>query len=148
MELYHVTELAQKRALWGVFSRYHYLSHTFSAGAKVYVATVNDSLAAFCAVINFPHPKVDAMRIHRLVVLPAFQGCGVGMLLMDYVARLYHKQRKVMFITTTHPALIRAMSKSPHWICFDKGRKGKYGKNSNYKNSSTDRITTSWRFRP
>lgn len=115
----------------------------------MYVATVNDQLAGFQAVINFPHAHLkNAVRLHRTVVQPAFQGIGLGGVLTSYVVDMYHRNGTKVFTTTTHPARIRQLSRSPNWICTHKGRVGKVGKNSAMKSSSSSRITTSWKYAP
>ncbi|UHG93625.1 GNAT family N-acetyltransferase [Spirosoma oryzicola] len=139
----------RKRELWKAFSKHHYLAHTFNASAWVYVATVNGQLAGFLAVLNFPHPKVkNAIRLHRTVVLPAFQGIGLGNVLTSHVVKMYHRNGTKIFTTTTHPARIKQLSKSPDWTCTHKGRVSPAGKNGTMKRHSESRITTSWRYAP
>ena len=73
-----------------MFRRYHYLNHDLSKSPQQYVAFYNDKPVAFCAVINFPHPKIKPMwKTHRIVVLPDYQGIGIGTKLLDFVAQKY-----------------------------------------------------------
>lgn len=114
---------------------------------------VNDELAGFNSSLPFVHPKVKNTRqIHRAVVLPDFQGIGLGVYLWNFVAE-YYKQKNVNCIaTTSNPALIHYMTKSPKWICTRFGRttavlnahKGITGLNKTV--SGVSRITTSWKY--
>ena len=52
--------------------------------------------------------KVKYYRVGRLVVLPDYQGIGVGKRLLDFVAKLYYSQTKLPFyILTSNPQIVR-----------------------------------------
>ena len=71
-----------------MFAKYHYLNHSHNNAAKVYIATINDSIAGFLSVLHFPHPKAkNIKKIHRLVILPDFQGAGFGLLFLNYISK-------------------------------------------------------------
>jgi GNAT superfamily N-acetyltransferase len=47
-------------------------------------------------------------RVSRLVVLPDYQGIGVGKRLLNFIAELYTSQTKIPFyILTSNPQIIR-----------------------------------------
>lgn len=84
--------------------------------------TVDGNLAGFCAMIHQPHPKVKNMkRVHRLVILPQFQGMGLGEILSSHVADLFFKQNIRIRIGSSHPSLYYRYSNSPLWTY--KGKK-------------------------
>lgn len=56
------------------------------------------------------------MRGHRLVVLPDYQGCGVGTALLDFVGSDCLDRGERFVFTATSPALFRAGNR-PNWIC-------------------------------
>ncbi|GAB3272877.1 hypothetical protein GCM10027347_44840 [Larkinella harenae] len=113
----------------------------------MFVATVNGQLAGFTAVLTFPHPVVkNCLRIHRTVVLPSFQGLGLGIKLRNTIASLITREGRKLITTTTHPALIRQMQKDPLWACTAKKRHPKPGKSSQFNSTSSNRITTSWKY--
>jgi len=132
-----------------MFSKYHYLSHTHNNAASVYFATVNDEIAGFISVLHFVHPIVKNMKkVHRLVVLPEYQGIGVGNILLNEVAKLYINNR--FSIVTSSPSLISSLKKSKEWIAKRIGRassgSGKI-QNKNIKGStSCNRITVSFEY--
>lgn len=90
-----------------MFSKYHYLSDSFNIAAKVFICFANDNLCGFCAALPFPHPKIkNVYREHRTVVLPDFQGVGIGHKFSNWVAEYFIKHGKRYVSTTSNPALI------------------------------------------
>jgi GNAT superfamily N-acetyltransferase len=65
---------------------------------------------AFCAVLSAIGYR-GVWRVSRLVVLPDYQGIGIGRAMLSAVAEQYPRLR----ITTSHPALLRALSADPAW---------------------------------
>jgi GNAT superfamily N-acetyltransferase len=103
---------------WPIFKGHHYLSADISKSAQCYIATWNDKPVAFCSVLHFPHAKVrNFKREHRTVVLPDYQGVGIGNALSEAVAQHYVNQGFRFISTTSHPAMIRHRARSPLWRC-------------------------------
>ena len=76
-----------------------------------------DDIIAFYAVLHFPHPrKKNIKKGHRLVVLPDYQGIGIGTRFADMVADYYHKLGFDYFRIMSAKNVIAALSKSPLWI--------------------------------
>ncbi len=65
---------------------------------------------AFAAVLNAIGRR-GVWRVSRLVVLPDYQGIGIGRAMLAAVADLYPRLR----ITTSHPAMLRALAADPDW---------------------------------
>lgn len=136
-------------AAWELFSRHHYLSANIHRGASCYVAYVGGQLAAFVAMLFFPHPHAPAWRVHRIVTLPDFQGVGIGTAMLDYVAGLYAASGKRVTIITTHPGLVASLRRSKDWTVTRKGsfassrHKGVPGMT---KHTATARLTWGFRF--
>ena len=82
------------------------------------MAYVDGTLAGFYSVLPFPHPKVkNTFKGHRLVMLPDFQGLGIGLRLRTEVARYYtEKLGKTFTAVTSHPAIIHGLKKHPNRI--------------------------------
>ena len=130
-----------------MFRKHHYLSHSHSSSAQCYVGCINGAPVAFCSIMHYPHPKVKKIkRILRLVVLPEYQGIGVGKRLLDWVAKTYEDKGFKPTIITSHPALVQSLKRNPLWNCYSKGRQipGK-GSMKNLQ-FSKNRITTSWAY--
>lgn len=101
---------------WQVFKQYHYLTEDLNKAAKCYLVTWNDKPVAFYAVLPFPHGNIkNGFRMSRVVVLPDYQGLGVGGRLLDYISAIYKKEGCTMYIKTSNPALWNNMSKSGNW---------------------------------
>jgi GNAT superfamily N-acetyltransferase len=114
---------------------------------------VNGELAGFTSTLHFVHPRVKNTRQgHRTVVLPDFQGIGLGVHITNFVAEWYLQQGKTYIMTISNPALTHAMKKSPKWICTRFGRttvvlNAHKGIGSlNKAVSGVSRITTSWKY--
>jgi GNAT superfamily N-acetyltransferase len=57
--------------------------------------------------------KAKYYRVSRLVVLPDYQGIGVGKRLLNFVAELYTSQTKMPFyILTSNPQIIKGDMKN------------------------------------
>ena len=148
LEIY---ETKRKEYYWSIFSKYHYLSANFHVAARTYICTCNGKIAALCAVLPFPHPTVkNTWREHRSVVLPDFQGVGIGTAFTDYVAGLFQKEGKTFISTTSNPAMIATRRKSKKWKCLKIGRhrsgSGKLHNKRKKESGSSSRITASFEF--
>jgi GNAT superfamily N-acetyltransferase len=90
-----------------MFRQYHYLNGSLGAGVRCYVAIYKDKPIAFIAVVR-THMKGKYFRVSRLVVLPDYQGIGVGRHLLDFISELYTSQMNLPFyLVTSNPQLIR-----------------------------------------
>ena len=102
------------RQAWELFKHHHYLSTDLHRTSSCYLASMNGRPVAFVAVLTFPHPHRSGWREHRAVVLPDFQGVGIGNKVSEFVASLYSCD-KPFKSTTTHPAMIRYRAASGLW---------------------------------
>jgi ABC-type ATPase with predicted acetyltransferase domain len=104
-------------AAWAWFHPHHYLTANLHRSARCFVGLVDGRPACFAGVLPMPHPKrSDLCSLSRIVVLPDFQGLGLGAYsFVEAVARVAAANRKVMCVGTSHPALIGAWAKSPLW---------------------------------
>lgn len=59
--------------------------------------------------------RAGDMREHRTVVLPDFQGLGIGNRLSEFCTSIWRGVGGRAFSTTSHPAMIRCRSASPRW---------------------------------
>lgn len=147
-----IYETERKQDYWKMFSRYHYLSHSHNNAARVFIATLNDEICAYVSVLHFPHPLVKNLKkAHRIVVLPDYQGIGLGLKINEKIGDILHAEGSEYAITTSNPAFIHSMKKSPKWICTHYGRMGngsEHGVMQNkHKKGSTSgsRITASFK---
>ena len=133
---------AKNKSIWRMFAKHHYLSHTHNNAAHVYLATINDEIAGFLSVLHLPHPHVkNIKKVHRLVILPDYQGAGFGIKFLEEIGKIYKKEKWRFTIKTSAPSLIYALKKRTQWRCTQYGRH-KGGK-SGLIHSSDDKNQTS-----
>lgn len=75
-----------------------------------------DKIIGFIGVIHFPHPKNKKIkRVTRLVILPDYQGIGLGTKFLNVVARIYVNEGFDFRIVTSAKNLICALNKNKDW---------------------------------
>ena len=137
--------------MWQMFRQYHYLSGSLASTARCYVALYRDKPIAFIAVVHI-HMKSRYYRVTRLVVLPDYQGIGVGKRLLNFIAELYVSQTKAPFyVLTGNPQILQGSMKN--WKLMRFGHAGKGRGNTRINNEirsslSRKRITVSLRYFP
>lgn len=103
-------------AEWGNFRRYHYLNGDISKGARCFGLYDQDKIIGFIGVIHFPHPKNKKIkRVTRLVILPDYQGIGLGTKFLNVVAHIYVNEGFDFRIVTSAKNLIYALNKNKDW---------------------------------
>ena len=150
-----IYETKRKEYFWNIFKKHHYLSHSFNKAARVFIATCNGDLCAFCAVLPFPHPfKHNTWKEHRAVVFPDFQGVGIGSAFTDTIAQMLADEGKTYISTTSNPAMIYSRAHSPKWRTTRIGRAGRGSVDGRIHNktvkgsTSANRITVSFEYNP
>lgn len=104
---------------WPLFEPYHYLKLPRMIAATNYVGTVDGEPVTHVAV-STRQGFVEA-RACRLVVMPEWQGAGVGLRFLDAVAARWtagENRYGLMLSTlfhTSHPGLAAALRRSPAW---------------------------------
>jgi ABC-type lipoprotein export system ATPase subunit/GNAT superfamily N-acetyltransferase len=106
-----------KYEAWELFKHHHYLSADLNKASKCYMATWQDEPVALTAFLALPHPKIKGgWRESRTVVLPDYQGLGIGVRLSDYFGSLITAGGGRMFSRTCHPAMIAyRLNKKDKW---------------------------------
>ncbi|CAB4219863.1 ABC_ATPase domain containing protein [uncultured Caudovirales phage] len=133
------------KSIWKMFAKHHYLSHSHNNAASVFIATVNNEIAGFISILHFPHPKVKNMKkVHRLVILPDYQGAGIGLKLLNEIGKLYKNEKQRYNIMTSAPSLINSLKNSKKWNCVRYGRVSEAKKGVLEGTTSKNRITASF----
>jgi len=135
------------KTIWKMFAKHHYLSHTHNNAASIYIAMINEQIAGFLSVLHFPHPKTkNIKKVHRLVILPDYQGLGFGIRFLNEVGKNYKKNKNRFTIVTSAPSIIKALKKSNDWNCIRYGRTKETGRTSTQLKGTTskDRLTVSF----
>lgn len=106
---------ADRRA-WPLFRGHHYLSRDINDSAQCFVAAWNGQPVAFTSYMHFPHRTAKTIkREHRTVVLPDFQGVGIGNRLSEWLGGWLKSQGWRFRSVTSHPAMIRHRIASNLW---------------------------------
>jgi GNAT superfamily N-acetyltransferase len=101
-------------AAWRLFRGHHYLSAGLHRAARCFVAAWEGVPVAFTSHLPLAGFR-GARREHRTVVLPDYQGVGIGNALSEWLGG-HLKARGLRFTSvTSHPAMFRHRCKSPHW---------------------------------
>ena len=116
--------------LWDYFKPYHYLDAGPMIGAKVYVAFIDGEPVAHLGMGTMSRATkykgrvahtVEA-RACRLVVLPEWQGAGLGMKFLNAVCEMQRvgdgvlDKRMTTMFHTSHPQLCAALRRDPKWV--------------------------------
>lgn len=104
------------RSVWPLFRPHHYLSGSLATGAKCFGGFLGDDLVAFTSYRHFPHAQTRNIKMgHRLVVLPDYQGLGIGGRLDDWLGQYLWDRNYRYRNVVAHPAMIHYYQQSPRW---------------------------------
>ncbi len=115
--------------------------------ARCYAAYyLKENPIAFIAITKEQYTKNPYYRVTRLVVLPDYQGIGIGKKLLNSIAEYYRTTFPDMKfrITTTNPQLVRS-SGMDHWRVTFYGHQGSFGSEMKRKGSA-NRLTVSMEY--
>lgn len=85
-------------------------------GASSYCFFWDDKVVGFCSVLANPAKGMsNAWRISRLVVLPDFQGIGIGRHIAEIIGGIYKSIGMRMYIKTVNPRLGEYFRRSNLW---------------------------------
>ena len=113
---------------WRYFSKYHYLDTRMSRSVHCYVGLIDDKPVAFHAAIHSTNRDIHSYwRGHRTVVLPEFQGMGIGTAFSDAIAQLYVDRGLRYFSKTAHPSFGEHRQNSPLWRATSTNLKSRLG---------------------
>lgn len=107
-----------------MFKDHHYLSGNHNKAARCYLAVWNDVVIGFASVITMPSGTLkNAWRGHRSVILPDFQGMGIGVRFQEIVAQIHVDEGHRFFSRSAHPKMINYKTNSPLWRATSKNKK-------------------------
>ncbi|MCJ7559167.1 GNAT family N-acetyltransferase [Candidatus Bathyarchaeota archaeon] len=125
------------------------MNSELSPFTKNYVALYRGKPVAFIAVMEVKM-RTHYHRVSRLVVLPDYQGVGVGRRLLNFTAEYYTSRTKLPFtIVTSNPQLVRGNLEN--WRITHAGRCNRMNSRNlprKYSASSCERLTVSLRYQP
>jgi GNAT superfamily N-acetyltransferase len=105
---------------WPMFEPHHYLKLPRMVAAEYYVAAVDGEPVAHLAIS--PRLEVKGVRACRMVVLPEWQGAGIGLRFLNSVCDVHVSGRgkygdrvKAAYFHTSHPGLCAGLRRDPKW---------------------------------
>jgi len=143
------------KTIWPQFSKYHYLTSRLSPAAVCIGGFVEDRCIVFTSAIRFVHPVAKNLyQAHRTVVLPEYQGLGLGGRLSDWLGEALWRRGWRLNATIVHPALIAYRQASPRWVTLRRGFQSAGGRKADpslkrhQDGFSSRRVSTSFAFTP
>jgi energy-coupling factor transporter ATP-binding protein EcfA2/predicted acetyltransferase len=113
---------------WRYFSKYHYLDTSMSRSVHCYVLLLGNKPIGFHAAIHSTNRDIHSYwRGHRTVILPEFQGMGIGTKFSDAIAELYVSRGMRYFSKTAHPSFGEHRQRSPLWKATSTNLKSRLG---------------------
>lgn len=111
--------------------------------ATFYLIYWDDVLVGMFSVLNNPNGAMKyAFRIHRIVVLPDFQGLGIGTKIIDFFGKMFLNKGDKLFLKTTHVRFARHCIASNEWVETSESQKTKKqdtgGQSKKYRNMRYD----------
>ena len=101
---------------WKLFKQHHYLTEDLQKSAEMFLVELNGQHIAFFGILPFPGVGDEkTRRLSRMVVLPDFQGLGIGTKVFNYLCSLYKAEGHQMYVRTVSPALGKFMEKHQDW---------------------------------
>ncbi|WP_244940810.1 MULTISPECIES: GNAT family N-acetyltransferase [Leisingera] len=104
---------------WPLFEPHHYLKLPRMVAADYYVGFVGDQPVAHVAFA--PRPGLVEARACRLVIMPEWQGAGLGLRFLNEVCALWRRgvnrygRPMPSLFHTSHPGLAAALRGHPLW---------------------------------
>lgn len=142
VEIRQVTVGSAKKDIWNqVFAAHHYLSASFNSASIMFLAinAPDGVLIGMTSALTMPSGTLkSAWREHRTVVLPDYQGLGLGLRLCEWQAEWHLLQGHRFYSRTTHPRIGEARNQSVLWRAT--GKSGKTRKSHwSHASGSADR---------
>jgi GNAT superfamily N-acetyltransferase len=103
---------------WPLFAPHHYMTGHLHKAAECYGAFIDRKQVAFDAWLPFVgrlRSGKKGRRGTRTVVLPDFQGVGIGRTLVDTVASMYVGLGYEALSRTAHPGEMASKMRNPNW---------------------------------
>lgn len=127
---------------WATFRHHHYLDSNINRSARCWVATWGGVLVGFASALAFPNKNLrNSWRGHRTVILPDYQGLGLGVRLSDAIGEMFVREGNRYFSKTSHPRMGEYRERSPLWKGTTKNKRSREDYNDGSANESVTEET-------
>ena len=101
---------------WDLFKEHHYLTKDLNKAARIFIATWDDRPVAISCTLPFPNGGIqNGWRASRTVVLPDYQGLGIGVKLSDFIGSMVLANNGRYFSRHAHFAFAKHRFNNPNW---------------------------------
>ena len=101
---------------WSIFCNHHYLSDSINKSAWCWFVIWEGKIVGFTSAITYPSGTVKlAWREHRTVILPDFQGLGIGVKVSDAIGEMFKQWGRRYFSKTSHTRMGEYRNQSVKW---------------------------------
>ena len=101
---------------WDIFKKHHYMTQELNRSAMCFCFTWENQLVAFASILpQLGRGVGKAMRMTRLVVLPDFQGLGLGKKILDFMGGICCANGFKFYIKTVNPRMGYHLEHSDKW---------------------------------
>lgn len=114
-----IRQMPDKR-LWPLFEPHYYLTLPSMIAATYYVGFVDGE--PVCHLGVSPRLEINGMRASRMVVMPEWQGAGIGLRFLNAVCDMqvggkgkYGDRVKTVYFHTSHPGLCAGLRRDAKW---------------------------------
>lgn len=129
------------------FAKHHYLTQELNKSAKCFLFYWGDRIVGFCGVLNTPRKGgSNHCAISRLVVLPDFQGLGLGTKIANFIGGIFKNEGYELFIVTANPALGVYFDNSDKWMGTSRNHKGRKNTDDGSYKSRLSRVSYSHKY--
>ena len=98
---------------WDFFKKHHYLTEEVNKSCKFFLFEWNEKPIGIVVVATNPSGTVrNSFRLSRTVVLPDYQGIGIGSRISEFICSITKGR---VFTKTVNPALGEYRNKSKNW---------------------------------
>lgn len=99
-------------SVWNLFKKHHYLTEEMNKSCKCFLFRWNGNIVGFVGVLNTPRKGCpNAVAISRLVVLPDYQGLGIGYQICHKISAIFKAEGYLIYIKTVNDALGNVFAK-------------------------------------
>lgn len=99
------------------------MNSDLNISSHCYIGYIKNNPVCFFAVLHHPHKTIRKFkRGHRLVVLPDYQGLGIGHRFSSYIADKYVRDGYRFIITSSTKSLYKQRRNDERWLITRKGR--------------------------
>jgi ABC-type lipoprotein export system ATPase subunit/GNAT superfamily N-acetyltransferase len=101
---------------WDIFKKHHYLTQEVNKTSKFFLFEWNNAPVGIIAVLPSPGAnRSNAVAFSRTVVLPDYQGMGIGQQMCNFIASIFKNNGNRIYGRTINPALGIYRNNSPLW---------------------------------